>query len=347
MENNFGAFLKQKRLEKSLTQKQLADILFVSESAISKWEKNVALPDITLLPTLSKTLGVSEHELITASIDEDTRKEKAQAKKWRTLAFTWSLFFYISYLVALIPCFITNLAIDKKLSWFWIVFSALLLAFTFTNLPKLIKKHKLLLIPLSNFLALCLLLGVVCLFSGGKWFLIATTSVLLSLVIVFLPIFISKYKIFYKIRNFNDFICIAVDFILINTLLIIIDNYCVNNGFSLTHWFLPYAMPICTLVYLAVNLLICVKFLKLNRFFKTSIILSIITFLIYLPPLFIKVSNHLIQQEINDINIFKANLSSWNIGNIENNVHLIIFLTLLALSLTFLLVGFFIKKRKQ
>ena len=70
MENSFGWFLKQKRQEKNLTQKQLAKILFVTESAVSKWEKDVAHPDITLLPKLSEILGVTEHELITASVDE-------------------------------------------------------------------------------------------------------------------------------------------------------------------------------------------------------------------------------------------------------------------------------------
>ena len=76
MQNSFGEFLKQKRIEKGLTQKQLAQELFVSESAISKWEKNVARPDITLLPNLSKLLGVTEHELITASVDEQAKVER-------------------------------------------------------------------------------------------------------------------------------------------------------------------------------------------------------------------------------------------------------------------------------
>ena len=141
MENNFGEFLKQKRQENFLTQKDLEKKLFVSESAVSKWEKNIAHPDITLLPRLSKILGVTEHELITASIDMQSREEKVQANKWRRLSFAWSLFFYISYVIALITCFICDLAINKGLTWFWIVLSALLLAFTFTILPKLIKKH--------------------------------------------------------------------------------------------------------------------------------------------------------------------------------------------------------------
>jgi len=133
MENSFGDFLKSKRQEKNLTQKELANKLFVTESAVSKWEKDVAHPDITLLPKLSEILGVTEHELITASVDKKTREEKSQAKKWRAFSVSWSLFFYIAYAVALIPCFICNLAIDKTLSWFWIVASALLLAFSFTN----------------------------------------------------------------------------------------------------------------------------------------------------------------------------------------------------------------------
>ena len=131
MENNFGDFLKQNRLKKKLTQKDLASLLFVSTSAVSKWEKNIAHPDITLLPKLSEILSVTEHELITASIDNQARQEKAQAKKWQVLSLSWSLFFYISYAAALIPCFICNLAIQKTLSWFWIVLSALILSFTF------------------------------------------------------------------------------------------------------------------------------------------------------------------------------------------------------------------------
>ena len=150
---------------KNLTQKELVHILIISESAVCKWEKDVAHPDITLLPKLSEILDVTEHELITASIDKKTREEKKQAKKWRTFSMSWSLFFYIAYGVALIPCFICNLVIEKTLSWFWIVVSALLLSFTFTNLPKLIKKHKLILLPLAMYLALCLLLGVCCIYT--------------------------------------------------------------------------------------------------------------------------------------------------------------------------------------
>ena len=63
MERSFGCFLRQNRQEKHLTQKELAKLLFVSEYAVSKWEKDVAHPDITLLPKLAQILGVTEHGL--------------------------------------------------------------------------------------------------------------------------------------------------------------------------------------------------------------------------------------------------------------------------------------------
>lgn len=340
MENNFGNFLKQKRQEKGLTQKDLAKLLYVSDSAVSKWEKNVAHPDICLLPKLSDILGVSEREIITASIDQKAQEEKRQAKKWRTLSFSWSLFFYISYAVALIPCFICDLAINKTLSWFWIVLSALLLAFSFTNLPNLIKRNKLFFLPLLEFLSLCLLLGVCAIYSNGNWFFIACLSVLLGLVIIFVPIYISKYEIFSKIRKYGDFISIGVDFIMLNILLIVINGYTATNGFSSTEWYLIIALPIVLYVYFVLNALLLTRFLKTNKFIKTGIVLILSSLSLYAPPLFINPNNPSIKKELDEVNVFRANLSNWNPNtNMENNIHLIALLSVLTIAVVFLAVG--------
>ena len=349
MDKTFGEFFKQKRLEKNLTQKQLANQLFVSEATVSKWEKDVAHPDITLLPKLAEILSVTEHELITASIDNKSREEKVQAKKWRTLTFSWSLFFYIAYGLTLIPCFICDLAINKSLTWFWIVVSALLLSFTFTNLPSLVKKHKLLILPASMFGALVLLLGVCCIYTKGDWFLISCISVLFALIIVFFPIYISKYKVFEKIRWYNDFISVAIDFVFLNILLIATDIYCVSNGYASTHWYLSLGFPISLTCYLILNLLMCVRFLKFNKLIKTSFILFFIN-LFYLIVPFIKVKNQTLQCEINDWNIFKADFSNWTTEvTLEQNVNLITFLTLLGIAPIFLIFGLVkhLKKKKK
>ena len=339
MQKTFGSFLKEKRQEKKLTQKDLAKVLFVSESAVSKWEKDISHPDITLLPKLAETLSVTEHELITASVDETTRKEKVQARRWRKLSFTWDLFFYISYILAIIPCFIVDLAVNGKFTWFWIVISALILSFTFTNLPKFIKKHKLILIPLSQFLALCLLLCVCSIYTNGGWFWIAVTSVLLGLIIIFVPIFIAKYPFFKKIQKFNDFVSIAIDFVVLNVLLIIVDGYCVSNGFAANHWYFNLAFPIVLFVYLFLNILLCVRFLRTNKLIKTSVILFLID-LLYVIPMLLNSSNVGVQREIDDANILKADLSVWKVDvTLEQNVNLICFLTMLGLAFTFLISG--------
>ena len=178
--NTFGTFLKEKRQAKNITQKELAKQLFVSDSTISKWEKDIAHPDISLLSKLAEILEVSINELVTASNDDDLKKEKAEARKWRIFSKSWSMFFSISYIVALIPCFICNLAINKTLSWFWIVFSALILSYTITNLPKFIKKHKLLILPATMYAALVLLLGVCAIYTNGNWFAIPVVAVLIT-----------------------------------------------------------------------------------------------------------------------------------------------------------------------
>lgn len=291
-------------------------------------------------PSLSEILGVSEHELITACIDKQSREEKVQAKKWKTLSFSCSLFFYISYVIALIPCFICDLAINRGLTWFWIVLSAFFLSFIFTNLPKLIKKHKLILLPLSIYLSLCLLLGVCCIYTGGNWFWVASLSVLLVVVIVFTPIYISKYKVFSKINKFNDFISIGIDFIMLNLLLIVIYSFIIINDYVNYNWYLKIALPIVLIIYILLKVLLSVRFLKINRLLKTSIILFLINCFCYILPMFIKVNNPAVQKELNKLNIFKANFSNW-IPDVAlaNNIHCIIFITLITLSIIFFITG--------
>jgi desulfoferrodoxin len=60
-----GNTIKTLREKKGYTQKQLAEILAVSDKTVSKWETQRGLPDITLIEPISKALGVSVSELLT------------------------------------------------------------------------------------------------------------------------------------------------------------------------------------------------------------------------------------------------------------------------------------------
>lgn len=65
-----GDLIKQIRKEKNLTQKGLADILMVTDKAVSKWERGVGYPEITLIPELANALGITVSELLNGSIME-------------------------------------------------------------------------------------------------------------------------------------------------------------------------------------------------------------------------------------------------------------------------------------
>lgn len=55
----FGQFLSDLRKEKSMTQKELADKLFVSDKTVSKWERGNSMPNVTLLIPIADVLGIT------------------------------------------------------------------------------------------------------------------------------------------------------------------------------------------------------------------------------------------------------------------------------------------------
>ena len=59
-----GKLIRELRTEKALTQQELASLLKVSPTAVSKWENGKNLPDISLLEPLSEVLGVSITDLV-------------------------------------------------------------------------------------------------------------------------------------------------------------------------------------------------------------------------------------------------------------------------------------------
>ena len=60
---NIGKQIRALRLRKSSRQEELADFLGVSAQAVSKWETEASLPDVTLLPRIAVYFGVTIDEL--------------------------------------------------------------------------------------------------------------------------------------------------------------------------------------------------------------------------------------------------------------------------------------------
>ena len=63
-QQKIGKLISEKRKEKGITQQQLADMLGVTNKAVSKWENGKSMPDIGIIPELCKVLGVSISTLL-------------------------------------------------------------------------------------------------------------------------------------------------------------------------------------------------------------------------------------------------------------------------------------------
>ena len=70
MDKNIGKFIEFLRKKNGLTQKELGKLVGVEHKVVSKWENNVYLPDIPMLPHISKALGVTVDELVNCELVE-------------------------------------------------------------------------------------------------------------------------------------------------------------------------------------------------------------------------------------------------------------------------------------
>lgn len=123
-----GAFIKTLRQEQGLTQRELAGKLHLTDTAISKWERGLSFPDITLLPNLAEALEISIYELmcgerkteeqtprqeanavLTEAVEASRRKERTQRKKFVIITIGLSLVFL---LMVLFGRKLVNLALD-------------------------------------------------------------------------------------------------------------------------------------------------------------------------------------------------------------------------------------------
>ncbi len=69
-----GSAIKRLREQKHLTQKDLADLLAVSDKTVSKWETGRGLPDIAIIKELATALGISVAELLTGDVTQNANR---------------------------------------------------------------------------------------------------------------------------------------------------------------------------------------------------------------------------------------------------------------------------------
>ena len=65
----FGLFVAEMRKENHMTQLQLAQQMNISDKTVSKWERGLGCPELSLLPELSRIFNVDLEKLLSGELD--------------------------------------------------------------------------------------------------------------------------------------------------------------------------------------------------------------------------------------------------------------------------------------
>ena len=80
-QKQIGKFISIMRRQKGMTQAQLAQLLHVSDRAISKWENGRGLPDPSNMMMLAQVLGITVNELLSAGVIHDDMEFRKKAEE--------------------------------------------------------------------------------------------------------------------------------------------------------------------------------------------------------------------------------------------------------------------------
>lgn len=134
-----GPLIRRLRKERGMTQKDLAARLNVTDKAVSKWERDLSLPDVALLLPLAEALGVTVTELLGGAHPPDAPPPDPAgdllsyscrtAPQRRERLRLW-LFAGVSgsFLLAAAVCWICDIVLSGKLTWSLLVDCSLGLA---------------------------------------------------------------------------------------------------------------------------------------------------------------------------------------------------------------------------
>lgn len=102
-----GKFIENLRKEKGLTQQDLADILSVSNQAVSKWEGGRNLPDIAIQRVICDTFNITMEELHAGERDIKKRNKTKKIRKENKI-FSIALMCIVPVMVFFVVYFIIN-----------------------------------------------------------------------------------------------------------------------------------------------------------------------------------------------------------------------------------------------
>ncbi|MDF7639876.1 helix-turn-helix transcriptional regulator [Lactobacillus sp. ESL0791] len=139
----FGERLKQARINKKLTQEQVAEDFFITRQAISNWENEKTYPDMTMLIKLSDYYHLSLDTLLKEDTGMREYLEKKEVVKGvRPIRGSLTLIDLLLFGIFIYNIYKHTIPVGS-ITWYLLILAILIVSFTMTRLNKFDQKHSL------------------------------------------------------------------------------------------------------------------------------------------------------------------------------------------------------------
>ena len=249
----------------------ISDLLPLYKDEIcSEASRKIVEEHIAECPDCKKILN----SLNDATIDEKIVKEKeqvidSQAKFFkRKSAFAGSIIGLI-FSIPILVCLIVNLATGAGLTWFFIVLAGILVAASVIIVPLMVPENKMITTMGAFTASVMLLLGIVCIYSGGNWFFVAASATLFGLTMLFAPFIAYRRPVNAYLKNSKG-LAIMCAYTATFTLMML----CIGLFVGMKN-FLPMAFAVSMpLVGLCWAIFAIVRYLRFNACVKTGLCIT-------------------------------------------------------------------------
>ncbi len=259
--------------------------------------------------------------------EADTVLRRALIRRKRNMV---SLCLGVSCVLALIACFVCNLAVSHRLDWFFLVLASLGVFASVTLLPCAVKKDALLWTILGFTASLLLLLMTCCIYTGGDWFWISAVPSLFGLSLVCLPYILCRFLKQGRFSRSKGLIYFLTNTLLLYALIITCGLYQTTE----TYWRVALGNTTAC-VFVAWLTFLIIRYLPLSGLIKSGICTLLLGG-------FGAVADDIVMWTIHgqfSIGFLQADLLVWNEQTVNPNVYLIILAASVVIGLALITAG--------
>ena len=249
----------------------ISDLLPLYKDEIcSEASRKIVEEHLAECPDCKKVLN----SLNDVTIDETIVKEKeevigTQAKFFKRKSALAGSIIGLIFSIPILVCLIVNLATGAGLTWFFIVLAGILVAASVIIVPLMVRENKMFMTMVSFTASVVLLLGVICIYSRGNWFLVPASATLFGLTVLFAPFIAFRRPVNAYVKNHKGLAIMGAYTVTFVLMMLAIGFYAGMKEFFPMAF--AVAMP---LVAMAWTFFAIIRYLRFNACVKTGLCIA-------------------------------------------------------------------------